>query len=141
MARPYGWGRRGFGGGFIQMPEPIPPPPPSTVRVAIATLDGNGLNAIVSPRFARAPYIVIVDILGGNVVNHYVVPNPAASAPRGAGVAVARWLISSQVNVVLAVNLGLNIQEILSQANIRVEYTQPGIKVIDALRLAKLVGM
>ena len=123
------------------MPEPIPPPPPSTVRVAIATLDGNGLNAIVSPRFARAPYIVIVDILGGNVVNHYVVPNPAASAPRGAGVAVARWLISSQVNVVLAVNLGLNIQEILSQANIRVEYTQPGIKVIDALRLAKLVGM
>ena len=123
------------------MPEPIPPPPPGTVRVAIATLDGNGLNAVVSPRFARAPYIVVVDIVGGRVANYYVVPNPAASAPRGAGVAVARWLISSQVNVVLAVNLGPNIQGIVSQANIRVEYTQPGIKVIDALRLAKLVSM
>ena len=123
------------------MPEPIPPPPPGTVRVAVATLDGNGVNAIVSPRFARAPYIVVVDIVGGRIANHYVVPNPAASAPRGAGVAVARWLISSQVSIVLAVNLGPNIQEILAQTNIRVEYTQPGIRVIDALRLARLVSM
>jgi len=138
-----GYGRgRGYGGGFrsfISMPNPLPPPPPGTLRVATAVIDNRGLNSIISPRFARAPFIAVIDIMGNIAVNTQIIENPAASAPRGAGSAVAQWLISSGVRAVLAVNLGHHIYSIFQQAGITIYTVQPGIRVIDALRSVGLV--
>ncbi|RLG89204.1 MAG: hypothetical protein DRO15_01080 [Thermoprotei archaeon] len=139
----YGRGiRRGFGagfGGFVSMPNPLPPPPSGVFRIATAVLDNRGLDSIISPRFARAPFLAIIDIMGGAITNIQVIGNPAASAPRGAGVAVAQWLISSGVRAVLAVNLGHNVYTILRQASVAIYTVQPGIRIIDALRSVGLV--
>jgi len=138
----FGKGRgMGFGRGLAPisaMPPPIPPIP-DTMRVATATIDNRGLESIISPRFARAPYIVLIDIRNGSIVNTHVIPNPVVSAPSGAGVAIAQWLISCGVKKVIATNIGYNAYEILKQAGISIHTIQPGIRVIDALRFLGLV--
>lgn len=134
------YGRR-FGGGFrgfVSMPNPLPPPPPSTLRVTTAVINNRGFDSIISPRFARAPFLAIVDIMNGIATNIQIIENSAASAPR-AGLAVAQWLISSGVRAVLAVNLGHHIYSILQQAGVTIYTVQPGIRVIDALRSIGLV--
>ena len=140
---PYGggYGRRrggGFGGFGWGLPtpsmQPIPPPPPDILRVATSTDDSGGLNARISFRFARAPFITVVDLKNGKPVNVQAVQNTMAMGARGVGIAVGQWLISSGVRVVLAPRVGPNIMMVLSQAGVRVETVPPGATVGEALR-------
>ena len=124
---------------MVPTPEPLPPPPPNVFRVATTTVDSRGLESPVSPRFARGPYIVVVDIASGRVADVRVLANPFANFPHGAGVAFAQWLISSGVRAVLAPNLGPNVAMVLQQAGIAVYSAVPGARVIDALRSLGLV--
>ena len=124
--------RRGGGPGFVQMPQ-IPSPPSGALRVA-APVDMNaGLDSPISPRTGRAPYIALVDILEDKIVNINVIANAAASAPRGAGMQLGQWLVTSCVKVVIASLLGPNLETILKQAGIRVGIIPAGIKLRDAL--------
>ncbi len=136
-----GWGGRGWWGGpgTVPTPEPLPPPPPNVFRVATTTVDGRGLESPVSPRFARGPYIVVVDVANGSVVNVKVMANPFANFPHGAGVAFAQWLIFSGVRAVLAPNLGPNAAMVLQQAGVAIYSAVPGARVIDALRSLGIV--
>jgi len=140
-----GWGR-GMGWGMPtaasgQMPQ-IPPPSPGILRVAASTEDGRGLEAVISYRFGRAPYMTIVDINESSrtVLNAQSFPNAFVSSPRGVGVAVGQWLVLIGVKRVLAPHLGPNISLILGQAGIRVDRVQPGVRVLDALRLLGLIA-
>ncbi len=151
-----GWGRRrGWGrgrggppwmyGGPPQPPgvatqQPIPPPPPGGLRVAAATLDPNGLDAQVSQVFARAPYIILIDIVDGKTVNVYPIPNPYAYGAGGAGVGIANWLLSSGARVVIASILGPNAESILTSGGVRIIYAAPGSRLIDVLRMNGLVS-
>ena len=136
-----GMGRRGWGAGegIFTPPQPIPMKYPNALRVAVPTNEGIGLNSTVSQAFARAPYITLVDILGGKVVNVQSVGNPGVSAGRGVGAIIAKWLIDSGVKVVLAPSLGPHASAVLGQAGVRVYNVMPGIRVIDALRQLRLV--
>lgn len=138
----YGWrggrGGRGFGQGpgpFAgpSMP-PLPPPPPGHMRIAIATMDGRGLASVVAPRFARAPFITIIDVFQGKVVSVKPIQNPFAQAPRGAGVGLGQWLLSSRVAVLIGPHVGPNLSMILKQGGIRIELVPPGTPVAVALR-------
>ncbi len=120
--------------------QSLPPPPPGGLRVAAAVVNDAGLNSLISPRFARAPFIAVLDIVGGRVSNVAVIPNSLAQAPRGVGIAIAQWLISQGVRLVIAARLGPNITMALQQAGIRVEYAPPGVRLGDALYKLGITG-
>ena len=110
------------------------PGPSGRLRVAIPTNGRMGLDDTVAPRFARCPTFTIVDLEGGRVVNVEVRDNPYVTYPHGAGFAVAQFLASLGVNVVLAPMIGPNAQQALSSLGIRVQLVPAGVKVRDALR-------
>lgn len=138
-----GYGRErgmGRGWGFPQQTlEPIPPPASGVLRVAASTDDGNGLNARISFRFARSPFLTVVDLKDGQVIESRSIQNLLAGGAGGVGVIVGQWLVSSGVKLVLAPHLGPNIMAVLSQAGIRVEMAPPGVTVKEALRRLGLV--
>ncbi len=149
-----GWGRRrmgmggpGWGPGYGAPPVPVQPTPPQqlqppgrgAVRVAVPTVDPKGLDAVVSQVFARSPYMTFVDIVDGKPVNAVSMPNPYAMGGGGAGMAVAQWLLSSGVTVVLAPMVGVNVEGVLQSSGVRLIPVAPGTRVIDALRSAGLV--
>ncbi|NPA04574.1 MAG: hypothetical protein GXO09_00560, partial [Crenarchaeota archaeon] len=126
-------------GGAVSAPSPLPPPPPGVFRVAATTTDGRGVESPISPRFARGAYIVVVDLAGGGIADVRVMANPFAGFPHGAGVAFARWLVSSGVRAVLAPRLGPNAAMVLRETGVAVYSVAPGARVIDALRSLGLV--
>ena len=138
-------GRWGGGGGWgkkkgWEIPLQQPPPPPlGEVRVAAPVADNNGINSVISQMFARSPYIALVDVKNGQVVSVNIHSNPAATMPQGAGVALAQWLISSNVRVVLAPNMGANLAQVLAQAGVYAYQVPPNTRLIDALRLVGIV--
>ena len=132
-----GWGRGGWGGwggqaGYAAVP--LPPPKPGVTRIAAPIEADNGLKSPISMIFARSPYMAFVDIEGGRVVNVNITPNPGINAPGGAGMMMARWLISSGVKIVLAPQIGPNAQQVLVQAGVEVRQIQPGHSLEEALR-------
>ena len=131
-----GWGKkRGWEIPFQQ----LPPPPLGEVRVAAPVIDNNGINSVISQMFARSPYIAIVDVKNGQMVSVSIHNNPAATMPQGAGVALAQWLISNNVRVVLAPNMGANLAQVLAQAGVYAYQVPPNTRLIDALRLVGIV--
>jgi len=94
---------------------------------------------VISPRFARAPYITIVDIANGSVTWVQPVKNPFEAMPRGAGVSLAQWLVSIGCRVVIGTNFGPNLGFVLQQAGVAMHVVPPGYRVIDALRMLGLV--
>ena len=137
-----GRGRGGWGGppSMQQANLPmLPPPPQGGVRVAAPCDIANGLDSTVSWRLGRAPYIVVVDIVGKKPVAVHVIPNTAANLPRGVGMLVGQWLIANRVNIVVAARVGPNIGLILSQAGIKIVNVGPGVRVRDCLKSAGLI--
>ncbi len=134
-----GWGRGGGGGPpwseLVGRLPRVEPPPPGVLRVAAGVEYDAGLDSLVSPRFARAPYIALVDTYGGRVTGLRCLANPLASAGQGVGMALAQWLASVGVRVVLAAWLGPGAAQALETAGIRVVQVQPGMRLRDALRL------
>jgi len=104
------------------------------MRIAIASLDGGGLNDMVSQQFGRCPAFTIVDVINSKIANVRVVPNPAANAPRGAGVQAAQLMINEGVNVVIAGNFGPNAALLLSQSGILM-IPLAGVRVEEAIKM------
>ena len=121
-----------------QMPS-LPLPGPNVLRVVASTENDRGLDAPISFRFARAPFLTVVDIDKGKIINVQPVPNKLASGMRGVGVGVGQWMISIGTKVVIAPHLGPNIQMVLRQAGITAHIVPYGIKLIDALKRVGLV--
>ena len=116
--------------------QPPPLPPPRGIRVAAATEDDRGLDAIISMRAGRAPFVTFVDINQGQVLAVQSLPNPMALARGGAGVGLAQWLAASRVSVFLAPRLGPNLSMVLQSLGIKFVPVPPGTRVRDALRMA-----
>ncbi len=118
----------------------VSPPKEGAWRLAVPTLDPNGLDAVISPHFARAPYIVLTDIVNGNVVNVEVINNPAfSSGGGGAGSVISQLLLNAGVRAVAAVYIGPNLATRLQQLGITVYPAQPWMRVRDVIRSLGLV--
>ncbi|RLE74297.1 MAG: hypothetical protein DRJ44_07675 [Thermoprotei archaeon] len=130
--RGYSRGRGGMWGYQAPMPQ-IPPPPSGSIRIVAPVDFSNGLNSPISMRTGRAPYIAVVDVSGGKIVNVNIVQNAAAMAPRGAGVQLGQWILNIGASIVIAVSLGPNIDMVLRQVGVRVELVPPGTILGDAL--------
>ena len=117
----------------------VKPPRPGALRIAVTVMDDRGLDSLIAPMFARAPYIVLVDVVNGEIVDTIVLPNAYANAPQGAGMAFAQWLIGAGVRAVVGSNIGPNAAMALQQAGVALYSAPPNTRVIDALRNLGLV--
>jgi len=132
---------RGFWGQSFQQIPPLPPPPPGVERV-VTTVDSNtGLTSPISFRFARAPFIAVVDISEKSIKNLKIISNPYAGALRGAGMGLGQWIVSSRASAVIASRLGPNIGFVLQQAGVKVFFVPPGTPLREALKQTGLVEL
>ncbi|RLE38713.1 hypothetical protein DRJ17_03205 [Candidatus Woesearchaeota archaeon] len=137
--RGYGYGRGLGSWSNITLPS-IPPPPASSLRVVVSVDEDKGLNSRVSFRFARAPFFLIVDIVGKKPTNVKVISNTMSTAPRGVGAAVGQWLINIGARIVVGPHFGPNISMILSQAGIEAREAKPGVTALNVLKELGLMG-
>lgn len=145
-----GWGRgrgispwTGRGPSGFQPYQPIqsklPPPPPNGIRVAVCVDDNNGLESHVSPVFARAPYVLFIDVINDSIANVYPIQNPYAMEGGGAGFSFTQFVAGAGARIVIASTIGPNAQAMLQQYGISVYTVPPGSRVIDALKGAGLI--
>ncbi|RLF01298.1 MAG: iron-molybdenum cofactor-binding protein, partial [Thermoprotei archaeon] len=78
------------------------------MRIAFASEEDNGLDSIVSRKFGRATYFIMVDVEGGNVKSVRTIKNPGAYASGGAAIRAVQELINNNVDVVVAGGFGPN---------------------------------
>ena len=75
------------------------------------------LDAWISPRFGRSPYIVFVDT---ETMEAEVVRNPDAEKTRGAGTGTAQLVAEKGAEVVITGNVGPNAMKVLADAGLKV---------------------
>lgn len=98
------------------------------MKVAICS-QGESLDSKVDPRFGRCSHLIVFDTETGDI---QAFSNPSASSAHGAAIATVQFLMSQEVEAVLARNIGPNAESGLSAAGIRV-YFPEGDTVKDAL--------
>lgn len=75
------------------------------------------LDALVDPRFGRAPYFIIVD---PDSMQFEAMENSSGSAPGGTGISVAQAIVEKEVQAVLTGSCGPNAYEVLSAAGVQI---------------------
>jgi len=100
------------------------------MHVAICA-QGNDLEALVDPRFARAPWILVADTESGR----WTAVDNAASAqgPGGSGAQTAQIVAGLTVSAVITGNMGPNASRILSAGGISVYHAGNGVTACQAL--------
>jgi predicted Fe-Mo cluster-binding NifX family protein len=78
---------------------------------------GSDLNAQVDPRFGRCQYFVFVD---SDTIAFEAMPNPAITAPGGAGIQAAQAVVNKGVDVLISGNIGPNAFQVLSAAGVKI---------------------
>ncbi len=95
------------------------------MKIAVSATGGSS-NALVEPRFGRAPYYVIVD---SDTMRFGVVGNSNAYQASGAGPATAALIANSGATVVLTGSVGPKAKQALDAAGIEiVEETSGTVK-------------
>ncbi|RQW09971.1 dinitrogenase iron-molybdenum cofactor biosynthesis protein [candidate division KSB1 bacterium] len=100
------------------------------MKIAV-TATGGALTAQMDSRFGRCAYFVIFDT-ETKKINAFA--NPAAAFAGGAGPAAARELTKYSVEVLITGHVGLNAEQALAAANIKVVIGYSGTvqEVLDA---------
>jgi len=83
----------------------------------VVTADSAGLDAPASPVFGRCPMYVFVDT---ESMTSEAVDNPAISAPGGAGIQAAQFVIEQGAEAVITGNVGPNAYQVLQSADVPV---------------------
>ncbi|MCI0495629.1 NifB/NifX family molybdenum-iron cluster-binding protein [candidate division KSB1 bacterium] len=86
------------------------------MKIAV-TAKGGSLNAQMDDRFGRCEYFVIVD---SDTMRFNAVFNPSAAASGGAGPSAAREIAKHGAEVLITGNVGVNAQQALEAAGIKV---------------------
>lgn len=92
--------------------------------------EGPELNSHVAEKFSRAPYVVLYHTKTGV---HEVLCNPYTNQFGGAGIQTAQLIIETNVNAVLACDIGLNAFRLLRSAYVKV-YPCLKLKVSEVIR-------
>ncbi|MFX1511605.1 MAG: NifB/NifX family molybdenum-iron cluster-binding protein [Promethearchaeota archaeon] len=86
------------------------------MRVAVSST-GENLEAPIDPRFGRCSYYIVVDLPDRTP---QAIPNEAAIAMHGAGIAAAQRLIQKGVQAVISGAFGPNAFQVLSSSGIQI---------------------
>jgi predicted Fe-Mo cluster-binding NifX family protein len=84
------------------------------LRVAIPVINRNGLRSDISEHFARAPYILIVDVVNGEIINSVVKENPGNKLEKKKGIESAEFLGRENVDVLVSNEVGEGPKYVLS---------------------------
>jgi len=101
--------------------------------VAIPSFGEGGLEDKVSNVFGRAPSFTIVEVKEGKVKEVKVLKNPVLSYSHGVGPIVAKMLIDSGINAVIAREIGPTVTSILEQHGILIFKVKREVTVEEAL--------
>ena len=105
------------------------------MKIAISS-QGQGLEAMVDPRFGRCAYFIIYD---SDTEKAEALSNPAFDATGGAGILAAQLIADKGVKVVITGNAGPNAFQTLNQAKIKIFGGATGT-VKDSLKNSKMVN-
>lgn len=92
--------------------------------------NGRDLDASVSPVFGRCQTFLLVDT---ETMAFRAVPNPAISAPGGAGVQAAQFIVSQGAEALISGNVGPNAFAVFGPAGVPV-YAHAGGTVREAVQ-------
>jgi predicted Fe-Mo cluster-binding NifX family protein len=90
------------------------------MKIAISA-KGQGLDAVLDPRFGRSPYFVIVDTTAGTIET---LTNANATASGGAGIQTAQFISKQGVELVITGSVGPKATQVLAQAGIEINHTK-----------------
>ena len=98
------------------------------------TSTGDNLEAQVDPRFGRCPYFIIYDT---DTDNFQVFENASMTAPSGAGIQAAQFVVNEGAEVVITGNVGPNSFGVFNASGVKIITGVAGIKVKDAVEKFK----
>lgn len=104
------------------------------------TASSQGLGAPMDSRFARAPFMIVIDSETGDAET---MVNEAASAGHGAGIQAAQTVARMGAEVLLTAHCGPKAFEVLDAADVRVFGIGSGTveEAVDAWKAGKLVQL
>lgn len=73
------------------------------LRVAVPIENRNGLKSKVSEHFARAPYILIADIINGEIIGTQIKENPGTKLETKKGIKTAEFLGKEKVDILVVI--------------------------------------
>jgi predicted Fe-Mo cluster-binding NifX family protein len=109
------------------------------MRIVIPA-NGSDLDAPISPVFGRCPTFVFVDT---DTLDFEALPNPALSAPGGAGIQAAQAILQQGAQAVICASLGPNAFRVIQSAGIPA-YLLTGTTVreaVEAFRAGQLAAL
>lgn len=90
------------------------------LRVAVPVENKNGLQSDISEHFARAPYILIADVVNGQIISTVVKDNPGTTLEKKKGIETAEFLEKEKVDVLVSTGVGEGPKYVLSDKSIDV---------------------
>ncbi|MCK5379768.1 MAG: NifB/NifX family molybdenum-iron cluster-binding protein [Acidobacteria bacterium] len=101
------------------------------------TASSEGLNAPMDSRFARAPFLILIDSETGDAET---IANAATTAGHGAGIQAAQTVTRLGAEVLLTAHCGPKAFEVLAAAGVRVFGVSMGTvaEAVDAWKAGKL---
>jgi predicted Fe-Mo cluster-binding NifX family protein len=107
------------------------------MKIALTAVSPE-IESAVDPRFGRCAYLLVVDT---ETMQWQSYPNPAASAPGGAGIRSAQFVSDQKVGAVLSGDFGPNAHTALENAGIPM-YVYGGSRTVkEALAAFKAGGL
>jgi len=108
-----------------------------SIRLAIPTKEGKGLNDLVSNVFARAKFFTFIELFDDEIESINVNENSAAKLEQGTGPIVAKMLKEKEIDVVAAAEYGPGIKTMLDLSGIRRLKVDKGCSVSTVLTEVK----
>lgn len=103
------------------------------MKVAFISEENKGLDSVVSRRFGRDPYLIIVDLNESKVKDFKIVQNPGSTAAGGAAIKTVQKFIDMDVDMVVAGGFGPNALTALEGVGIKYKELS-GVPVREALK-------
>ncbi len=108
------------------------------MKIAFVTEEDKGIDSIISSRFGRASFFIIVEIdENKKIKNSYAIKNPGGEVRGGAAIKAVQKLLEEKVSIVVAGSFGPNALVALDEMNIK-HLQLSGLKISEALNKVSL---
>ena len=108
------------------------------MRIAIVSDENRGLESTVASRFARAKYIVTVEVDDQWEVKEVkVYDNSAVASGSGAGVKIVQSLNELDIDIAVGPSFGPNATVALNEVGIKAITAPPGASVKEVIKIVK----
>ncbi len=94
------------------------------------TAAGANIDSLVDERYARAPYLIIVD---SDTMEFKAVVNQNANKTSGAGTGASQDLIKEGSDVIIGINVGPKAWDVLKEFEVKVYRAKKGMTVKEAV--------